>query len=81
MATIVAFLSSLFTAIAGVKALAGYVDTFATTVIAWYAQNASNKQKMDMADALILFANASNDDDAFAAEAKVKEAVQRARYL
>lgn len=75
------FLSELFVAIANVKALAGYADAFASKIVAWYMQNASNNQKMDMANSLILFANAKTDEEAFAAEDAVHAAMQRTRYV
>jgi len=78
---IVTFLTSLFTLVANVKELAAYADKFFTNILALYMSNASEKRKMDMADAMVAFASASNDEEIFAAQEKVKESMQRARYL
>lgn len=75
----VAFLLSLFQAIAGVKALAGYAADFAAGIMAWYANSAKESQKAALSDALAASLSAETDEDMANASALWKKAMSMPR--
>lgn len=77
----ISFLVSLFQAIAGVKALAGYAAEFAAGIMAWYANSAKESQKAALSDALSASLSVQNDEDAGNASALWKKALSMPRVI
>ena len=81
MGSVVTFLSGLFVAIANVKALAEYANTFAANVMAWYLSTARAEQKTAIADATALAASAETDEEFFAASKALQKAMSMNRVM
>lgn len=77
----VSFFVNLFVAIASVKALADYAAQFAAGIMAWYANNAKEKQKEALSDALSASLSVENDDDAANASVLWKKALSMPRII
>lgn len=81
MSAVVGFFSSLFIAIAQVKALADYANAFAATIMAWYANNAKNDQAAALNDAVALSTSATTEEEFFAASKAWQKALAMPRVL
>ena len=77
MATVFA----IFTALANVKAIAGYIEQFASLITGWYIQKQSQQTLADIADAASLTANAKTDAERFAAADAWAKALSRTRII
>lgn len=72
-------IAAFFTALANIKSIAGYVDTFAKQVAIWYLQKQENKTLSMIADAAAFASRARSDEERYAAAQKWQEALSRPR--
>lgn len=70
---------SLFTALANIKAIAGYIETFASAVTGWYVQKQTTETLSQISDAAAFAARAKTDDDRYQAAEKWRVALSRPR--
>lgn len=74
-----AFVTSTFTALANIKAIAGYIDEFAGAVVIWYVQRQKSETLTQISDAAALAARADTDEARYEAAQKWKDALSRNR--
>ena len=70
---------AIFTALANIKAIAGYLEQFAGAVTIWYIQQQSKKTQMKIVDAVVLEVRAKTDEDRFKAAEAWQIALSRPR--
>lgn len=75
----IALIGSLFTALANIKAIAGYIELFAGAVTSWYIGYVQDKTQAAIADSIALLRNAKTDDDRYKAGAALLAACSRPR--
>lgn len=73
------FIFSLFTALADIRAIAGYVEQFAAGVTLWYCQRQKAETLSMIADAAALGARAQTDEDRYKAATAWQSALNRPR--
>lgn len=69
----------IFTALANIKSIAGYVETFAGAVTYWYVSRQKAETLAGIADAAALAARAETDDQRYEAAAAWQKALSRPR--
>lgn len=74
-----ATLLAIFTALANIKAIAGYCEEFAGALALWYIQRQKTETLAQIADAAAMAARAETDEDRYAAAAAWQKALSRPR--
>lgn len=72
-------IAGIFTALANIKAIAGYVEAFAGAVTIWYVQRQKNETLSMISDAAAFAARAQTDEDRYVAAEKWQQALSRPR--
>lgn len=73
------WLGTALTALANIKALAGYLDEAAKAITLWYLQKQQNDTLASIADAAAFAARAKTEEDRYAAAQKWRDALSRPR--
>jgi phosphosulfolactate phosphohydrolase-like enzyme len=76
---VITFVFSLFTALANIKAIAEYVDKFASAVALWYVQRQQSSTLAAISDAAALASRAQTDEDRYKAAKAWQDALSRPR--
>lgn len=72
---------AIFTAIANIKALAGYCAEFGKLVAFWYIENHTENTKKEIADAAACAARAKTKEERNAALDMWRSALSRTRFI
>jgi hypothetical protein len=75
----IAFVTSLLTALANIRAIAELVNKFAGAVTLWYVQNQKSKTLSAISDAAALSARAKTQEERFNAAQAWRDALSRPR--
>lgn len=75
----IAFVSSLFTALADVATIGTLIESFASAVTLWYVQRQKAETLSQISDAASLAARAQTDEDRYAAAKAWQDALSRPR--
>lgn len=73
------FIGSLFTALANIKVIGGYLEDFAAAVTMWWVQRQKTETLALVADAAALGAKAENDEERYKATDAWALALKRPR--
>lgn len=71
--------TTILNALIAIPQIAGYVETFASTVVLWYVQRQNNTTLSQIADAAALAGRAQTDADRYAAAQAWQTALTRSR--
>jgi phosphosulfolactate phosphohydrolase-like enzyme len=75
----IAIVTGIFTALANIKAIAGYVEQFASAVSVWWINRQHTETLSQIADAAAMASRAKSQEERIAAAEKWRQVLSRPR--